>query len=359
MKLFVEPVDVWLFRDGKPFDRGSDHRAKSIFPPLPTVMQGVIRTHHIELNGGIPAYLSRRLPEVEKVIGPPGLPPPETFRLKGPFISQRLNNSKIPYDLYLYFPLPADAYRDGDVYRALELQAPEKGIITDLEQAWLLWQRNGKKPAKQNEMEGGVWLNLNALCEYLQEDKVPVEHTKNGNNLFMRENRLGIGRDDRTRASTEGCIYEAEFIRTENDIGLYVEIKGLDGWPEKGVLGIGGEGHAGWYESVRVPEIKHSVDTNASRFKVVFLTPTFFQHGWQADEWERLLGPGVTFKGAAVNRPLATGGFNLATKGQKPACRYVPAGSVYFFEGKPPVHLETITQDGANIGFGQFIIGGW
>lgn len=359
MKLFIEPVDVWLFRDGRPFDRGSDHRARSVFPPLPTVMQGVIRTHHIERNGGIPAYLNRQLPEVEKVIGEPGSPPPNTFRLRGPFVAQRITTAESPYDVDFYFPLPADAYRDGDMYRALELLAPAADVITDLEQDLLLWRRPGKKPAKEVEVEGGMWLSLKALQEYLLKGELPAGCTKQGGDLFVRENRFGIGRDDRTRATIEGFLYEAQFIRPQQDVGLYVRVEGIDGWPKQGVLGIGGEGRSGHYKLVRAPEIRHPVDPDAGRFKVVFLTPTFFKHGWQADDWEALLGPSVTFKGAAVNRPITLGGFNQATKRQKPTRRYVSAGSVYFFEGKPPLHLGTITQDGARIGFGQFIIGGW
>ena len=359
MKLFIEPVDVWLFRNGRPFNRGSDHLARSVFPPLPTVMQGVIRTHHIERNGGIPAYLSRRLPEVEKVIGEPGSSPPDTFRLRGPFVAQRSAIAASTYDVGFYFPLPADAYRDGDVYQTLELRAPETGVITDLEQGFLLWRRPDKKPAKEEEIEGGVWLSLSVLQEYLLKGELAAGCTKPGNDLFLPERRFGIQRDDKKRVTVEKMLYEAEFIRPQQDVGLYMEVKGVDGWPRQGVLGIGGEGHVGHYELVRGPEIQHSVDPNTERFKIVFLTPTFFKYGWQADDWESLLGPGVTFKGAAVNRPLTLGGFNQAIKKQKPARRYVPAGSVYFFEGKPPLHLETITQDGANIGFGQFIIGGW
>ncbi|HXG18262.1 MAG TPA: type III-B CRISPR module-associated Cmr3 family protein, partial [Methylomirabilota bacterium] len=44
MYLFLEAIDVWLFRDGRPFDARSDHRAESLFPPYPSVMQGAIRS---------------------------------------------------------------------------------------------------------------------------------------------------------------------------------------------------------------------------------------------------------------------------------------------------------------------------
>lgn len=360
MKLFIEPVDVWLFRDGRPFDRGTDHLARTVFPPLPTVIQGVIRTHHIERNGGIPAYLEGRLPKVEKVIGKPGESPPDTFRLKGPFVARQLNMPGSSHDVDLYFPLPADAYLDGDTYRALELRPPGDDVITDLDSSPLLWPKARRQPGEEEEkVEGGVWLNLSALETYLREGEIPKECTIAGSHLFVRERRIGIQRDDRRRATVEHMLYEVEFVRLAEDVGLYVEVEGIEGWPVKEVLGIGGEGHSGRYGQVRAPEIQHPVDPAAKRFKIVFLTPTYFQQGWQADNWRSLLGADVVFKGAAVNRPITLGGFDQAKKKHKPARRYVPAGSVYYFEGPPPLHLKAITQDGANIGFGQFIIGGW
>ena len=51
MQLFLEAVDVWLFRDGRPFDAGQDHSAVSRFPPYPTVIQGAIRSHHLVQTG--------------------------------------------------------------------------------------------------------------------------------------------------------------------------------------------------------------------------------------------------------------------------------------------------------------------
>ena len=30
--LFIEPTDVWFFRDGRPFPTGGGHTARGIFP---------------------------------------------------------------------------------------------------------------------------------------------------------------------------------------------------------------------------------------------------------------------------------------------------------------------------------------
>jgi CRISPR type III-B/RAMP module-associated protein Cmr3 len=44
MQIVIRPMDVWLFRDGKPFMAGEDHAAETLFPPSPFTLQGAIRT---------------------------------------------------------------------------------------------------------------------------------------------------------------------------------------------------------------------------------------------------------------------------------------------------------------------------
>lgn len=43
--LKIEPLDVLLFRDGRPFSAGEDHHATSLFPPNPSTVSGAIRTY--------------------------------------------------------------------------------------------------------------------------------------------------------------------------------------------------------------------------------------------------------------------------------------------------------------------------
>ncbi|MCS7011115.1 MAG: type III-B CRISPR module-associated protein Cmr3, partial [Anaerolineales bacterium] len=66
---------------------------------------------------------------------------------------------------------------------------------------------------------------------------------------------------------------------------------------------------------------------------------------------------------AAVNRYECLGGYDWAKDAHKPALRYVPAGSVYYFESQGTVFLtkqvletNAIADKGAQIGFGQIFI---
>lgn len=43
MELLIKPIDVWLFRDGRPFAAGEEHEANTVFPPTPFTLQGTIR----------------------------------------------------------------------------------------------------------------------------------------------------------------------------------------------------------------------------------------------------------------------------------------------------------------------------
>jgi CRISPR-associated protein Cmr3 len=213
-------------------------------------------------------------------------------------------------------------------------------------------------------------LSEHALMSYL--DEQPVKPTPEAE-LFQREDRLGIGLNDETRTTAKsdaggGLLYEAEFIRVCDDVGLEVEVGGLTGlskWPERGVLRMGGEGHGGRYEPSNSPDWPLIPDPLPTRFKVYFATPTYFDDGWQPKTWARFFEGEVRLVAAAVGRYQSIGGFDVAAGEQKAARRYVPAGSVYFFECQGEATFTddlvnyAITDAGAEIGFGQVIIRRW
>ncbi|MFP3870631.1 MAG: type III-B CRISPR module-associated Cmr3 family protein, partial [Syntrophobacteria bacterium] len=60
-------------------------------------------------------------------------------------------------------------------------------------------------------------------------------------------------------------------------------------------------------------------------------------------------------------RPLLLGGYDVVKNQSKPARRYVPVGATYFFKGNPALkeNVSVISDYGAELGFGQFIIGRW
>lgn len=359
LQLFIEPADVWLFRDGRPFNRGSDHRAQSVFPPLPSVLQGVIRSHYIALNGGIEAYLRGALPAVEQVIGKPGHPAPATFQLRGPFIAKRENGQ-----LTRYIPLPRDLYCHGKQYEYLKPQIKPK-ITTDLDTDYqLLWHAEDVELEKADQDE--AWLDEQGFLEYLEEKPISASHVVKDTGLFKRESRIGIERDDVTRATRERMLYETEFIRLCENVGLYIEVDGLPdmGWQTTGIISIGGEGRFGRYERGEWTQLPRGVP--GAQCKACLLTPTYFTGGWLPRDWSQFFTGVPRCMAAAVSKPLTLGGYDLAQRRHKPAYRYAPGGSVYFLENagecKTKTLCESFSGDGSvPTGFGQFILakGGW
>jgi len=352
MQLFLSPVDVWLFRDGRPFDAHSDHRANSLFPPYPSVMQGVIRSHQLVVKK---ANLNDR-DEIEKLVGTT-----ERYgelKLRGPFIAKwEKKNDK--WELTRYFPVPADvAVSDGMFKRLKHKSLDAKQFVTSAPIDQVLWSEH--EPTKNSP---GEWLTESELSECLKGN--PVSATKTGD-LFDRETRFGIKRDDAKRTTEEGALYEAEFIRPCKNVGLYLEVagNGYDGWSESGVLRIGGEGRGARYENITAPKLPEPKKELRGQFKIYFATPTYFKNGWLPDkkDWSDFFDGDVQLVAAALNRYESIGGYDWAQNDHKSARRYVPAGSVYYFQvngnGSAQLKTNAITDFGSEIGFGQIFIGG-
>lgn len=359
MQLFLEPLDVWLFRDGRPFDAGSDHRARSLFPPYPSVIQGVIRSHQLVVQG---IDLRNRQQIVAAVGTADDL---LELRLRGPFLARRERSGGREAILH-YLPQPADAVSiDRETHTVRPAASPERpgeGLLTSAPTTHLLSLRD--EPAKG---EANLWLRQDELARYLQGTTV------NGTTaaaLYERESRFGIGLDGATRTAREGALYEAEFIRPCPGVGLLVEVQGYDGWPDQGVLRIGGEGRAAAFTQVTVAPWPAPPDPLPRRFKLYLATPARFDGGWQpaGGDWGGFFAGEVRLVAAAIGRYESIGGFDLAAAphgAHKPAYRYVPAGSVYYFETdgdarlRPDLLQAAVTDHGAAMGFGQILIEEW
>lgn len=355
MWLFLEPIDVWLFRDGRPFDALSDHRAQSIFPPYPSVIQGGIRSHHLVLQN---VDLNDRRRIVDAVGTAEDF---KGLRVRGPFLAKRTE-----VGIIRYFPVPADAYFTEDKVRPASCPEPLPATArANAPTPMLLGLGKMDQPRKGRS---GLWLDEKALAAYLAGDEVCVTCEKS---LFQREARFGIGMDQTRHNAREEALYEAEFIRPCEDVGLLLQVEGYTGWPPAGILRLGGEGRGARFAVVQqVTPWPSPPEPLPSRFKMFFATPTYFEGGWQpsAGDWGKFFDGRVELVAAAVSRYESVGGYDWA-KGpgdaQKPARRYVTAGSVYYFRCAGQARLKqglvqnAVTDFGAEIGFGQIMVREW
>jgi CRISPR-associated protein Cmr3 len=183
--------------------------------------------------------------------------------------------------------------------------------------------------------------------------------------LFQPENRFGIGRNP-AWVTEPGLLYEAEFIRPAKDVGLLVEMEGYDhaDW-QRGILQLGGESRASSYQKVSVEGMPAS-KIPLGRFKLYFATPAYFSGGWlpaTPTTWSDLFKGNIKFLAAALRGYDTIGGFDRVKDPESHAAhrasrRYVPAGSVYYFENEQDTELsiDSLTEGGADLGFGRFIV---
>lgn len=50
MRIFIEPNDILMFRDGRPFAGEDDHFARGVFPSSPATIYGALRSHILSVK---------------------------------------------------------------------------------------------------------------------------------------------------------------------------------------------------------------------------------------------------------------------------------------------------------------------
>ena len=352
--LFIEAVDVWLFRDGRPFDASSYHRAESMFPPYPTVIQGALRTYELlrrDVNLNDPQAVQSAVGTADDM---------QELKLRGPFVAKRVNGL-----LTRYFPQPADAFSvngpkspDRSYIRpASPPAALPAGVQTNLP-AESLNPIGFDDPLTKGESR--LWVAEEELIKYLRGETAEAVKAET---LFMTEPHIGIGIESSRKTTRDGALYEVEFIRPLTGVGLSVEMQGYSGWPINGTLALGGESRMGFYSvQPALTPLLNSGHKITGTFKVYFATPACFELGWQPKNWNQFFEGQVKLISAALTGFDSVGGFDYALRQHKPARRYVPAGSVYYFETdqevsiKPSVLENGMTDEGIGMGFGQIIL---
>jgi len=364
MQIVIRSVDVWLFRDGKPFTAGEDHIAESTFPPSPFTLQGAIRTRVLADKGvNLSEFACQRQPDPDVGYG-------DNFgklRLCGPLL-MRCKDGKWERLILM----PADVVKVGKRYELLRPN-PDLPFATNLPNSLqLLWARTGERVS-----EAKNWLPESQWENYLKGQ--PPSQVVSEDDLFTFEPRFGIAIDSTKGTTQEAMLYQARFVRLKEGTALWAEVDGVS-LSGKGFLRFGGEGRAATYEALPKPLpplSQFNTARNATRFKIVLVTPAWFSGGWRPKDgdWSKIFGSSVRLVGAAIPRPLLLGGFDVAKGVPKPMRAFVPAGAVYFFEADEPLSFaddfaftetpdEVREQNGnsnawAQIGLGSVLIGVW
>lgn len=363
--IFIQPQDVWMFRDSKPFAAGQSFVARSGFPPNPQTVQGIIRTHVIEQSGvDWGDFGNRRDESLMNRIGAPAtreghLAVLGDFAIRGPFVGRRTGNG-----IELLVPTPLDVMRNKENADQFAILKPSPADF-DTQTPFEGWQPLALSEKGEYDLAGG-WLDEENFMRYL-EGHAP-QQVLGSEKVFLYDERVGLAIDYGRRASREQHLYHAEFVSPREEVGLLVEVA-ADLLPNRGYIGSGGESRSAYYETV---DFQWPVPSKVGRLKIVVMTAAYFSAGWQPyqGDWSLWVGQDARLVSMAVGRPTLISGWDTVRKQPKALHHYVPVGSVYYFDNAhmlqsaftepiPDHDFEHGVIDAARFGFGGFAVGSW
>ncbi len=328
MRILIEPNDVLMFRESKPYTAGEAHLARSIFP-LPQAIAGALRSA-ILINNNFSD-------EACEFTGYKEDEP--KFEILGHFLFKDKE----------FFSTPLDVVKA----KGVEGYFFVKPLFLEH------WNRFIFKGKSIHFESVGGFLSFENLIEYLREDlnedelEDIVRH-----DLIIKESRIGIKLGD-TKTTEEGFLYKAEFLRLSKCVKISVWI-GEDGGKlnrllgNNGLIRLGGECRFARFEVKDEnplsklekvwDEIKEEINRNGE-FKLYVATPLLVKNDnrytWDVMHLlENELNVRIRNIYPLVGKPLVFSGWNYANNRPKPNRYAIPSGSVYFVEFEGKIELD-------------------
>lgn len=392
MRIFIEPTEPLLFRTGRPFHAGENNFAESMFPPTPETLQGALRAMIAAQWGKAHTDKVRTMNEIfneddivrliGKRIGDRNVY--GQFRITGLTLGHRDRETKKVVRL---FPAPTHliqaTVKDGEskttiLARLIPKSLPQEMSNHPPEKQLLFPELGGKKTAGKSEALEG-WLTARGLQRALSKKGFPEgEDMVPPSQIYEKESRLGIGMDNATKTTEEGYLYQVQMIRMHPHYGFVVDIEfgeeqyGASELPhpeqrtgrlvpppelaflKDGWLLLGGEQRAAHFEVLQPEDTpdEQGISQEKPGRLLYFATPAYFRNGWLPAASHILPAEPTT---AAMDRYRPIGGWLLnpgsAGGTSKIIRRYIPAGSVYYFD-TPVSVTQPLTEYGWQIGYG-------
>jgi len=364
-RLFIEPIDVLMFRAERPFIARETHIAKTgVISPL--TFEGAIkskifsefcrrkglssrdfqrmrgreetpedfeRTKEELIESVRQKMEDKEVKELLEVIGYSPLELPSKLNVLGVFFAKKKEN-----EFMEYFPIPNDIVKedrkDGNI---VKLQLKE-----GLRFGWMGREiRVGT--ASYSQVENRDYLiDFNGLREYLDGGcPKPMEIEYRGERLrkpYFKEIRPGIELERDRKKTVEGALYTAEFLRLIENWGFVVwyECAG-DLLPDEGLIRLGGEGRGAIFRKIKDigmdwSDLIKRINED-KKFKLYIATPSYLDGCVPPeDRLEEVLGVKLKLAAAFPGKPVYVSGYDFALNTEKPLRRWVNAGAVYYYE---------------------------
>lgn len=357
--LRLTAFDTLFFRESRPFESIGGSELASIFPPPPRTVLGAIRAAIGDAMGATwQSFNNANSPENQSVRDVIGYGDDlGKLSLNGIWLS-RLKDGKherlYPVPLYL---LRKKEGEDDAKFARLQIGKP---ICTHLGKVYLPALSEGKYGFKPLENH---WVTASGLKKILAgKSDLTKDELIGSTDLFERETRLGIARNNETRAVQTGLLYQANHIRPKQVLSLEVEVVGIPEILSNRVLRFGAEGRIAGLEIVNTPEELGlpAVPTPTDDTKgliITFLTPAHFADGsWVLPGFTEsnkdpkcwtgeINGIALTLHAAVIGKAQREGGWDMAQHKPRDMQSFIPAGSSYYCTVNTPIPLnDAISQ---------------
>ncbi len=328
--IHIEAIDTLFFRDGKPFSMGDDVWADGIFPPLPSVIYGAMRTAYMFQNDLSVEVLEKQT---------------EDFRITNIYLL--LGNEDAKFSPA--FPFPYDLVK----FKNKDPMFLERIVCNTSSSDYEILQTTSQDKAEN--IHGKSVLESIDFKSYINASKhISVTDISQ---YIISEPKIGIGRNNHTRTTSgdaEGKMYRVNMQRFDminqnkfknmHTLKIGVEFEGLEKLDKSGIFRLGGENKVALYNEEGNQDIAIDTDKITSNIIRVYLaTPAIFENGWCPEIFLQREFEKIPFKllTCAVGKPVFSGGFDMKEQEPKYMFKAVPAGSVYY--------LQTDSVDNAKV----------
>ncbi|MGQ9859911.1 MAG: type III-B CRISPR module-associated Cmr3 family protein [Thermodesulfobacteriota bacterium] len=344
--LKIEPLDVICARGNRLFGEPGSFGA-AVMPPWPSVFAGALRSMILAAQGADPRdlLLGKVSGDLAEAIGN-GVPTDRQLEGGTKEYAVRAGRFRVSWlslqkDGEPVVPQPADLWGHPPIF--LKLTELPSGVKA----SGALGNYLIKHAKVHSKHRGGRFLTLRGLCQYLQGKAPPESEVVSSSELWVSEERIGIGMNSDLRTVETGKLFTTEAIRLLKKTSFLLGVEGADAvLPSSGLLRLGGDGRGAHVESAVSCDPTEWVDIaqiqKSGRFRLILSTPGVFPGGWlpvgvdpkdHRLEWS-LEGANMTAKlvSAVLGRFDVISGWDLAREQPKTAQRVVPAWSVYWFD---------------------------
>ncbi len=367
--IVLNATDTLFFRESRPME--SMGELQSIFPPTVQTLAGAVRTFIGEQQGINWNEFNADHP-LAKIIGYGDNLGALTF-----------NGAWLSYNGKRLYPAPQLLMQKEETISRLAIS--KKPLWCDLGEnvhlPKLADDTQGSKPLEN------TWLNQQGLDAVLQGNTPQQKSIFKADKLFTTESRVGIGRDNATRAVVKSLLYQTEHIRPKEGLSIELDVAGLpNDMATSAIVRLGGEGRSA---SLSLQQKAHKVPkvptANGNTQGIILYLLTVLKFKQNGKEWQPLPdfekqetaeqtlwtgtinGIELELHSAITGKATRDGGWDLAKHEPRTANPLIPAGSAFFCKLKEGNDINSALQtlhnsqigEQTEYGLGHLVAGLW